>query len=143
MKQIDDTGRRWDEGLKEGWYAVTVEGKPEKYKAGKSYYRKWRFWLITEEKKITLILFPWEQRDLLLALGGKEEENEKISWDDDEVSGKQIEIKLSYQKCNDGKRRLKIEEAKAIGELTEPEGDFLDEEIEGTTEGGKEEDNLI
>ena len=78
----------------EGHYEFTVEKKPEKFKtpSGKATYRKWYFGTIFNGQKrtYTKLLFPWDSKDLLIALGGIVCEDGGIEWDDEEVVGKKF-----------------------------------------------------
>lgn len=78
----------------EGHYEFIVETKPEKFKtpSGKSTYRKWQFGTIVDGQKKTFKtpLFPWDSKDLLIALGGIVLENGEIEWDDEEIIGKKF-----------------------------------------------------
>jgi hypothetical protein len=95
----------------EGNYTFTVLGRPEKIRTAKTSYRKWKLG-ITEKKlvtnEITVFLFPWESKELLLAVGGKEEGNE-IVWDDEEVDQKTFDADLKHNsyKDNNGEDKIK------------------------------------
>jgi len=84
----------------EGHYEFTVERKPEKFKtpSGKATYRKWQFGTILngQKKTFTTALFPWDSKELLLALGGMELENGQIEWDDEEVIGKKFTAEIVH-----------------------------------------------
>lgn len=90
-----------------GGYDFTVEAKPEKFRtpSGKATYRKWRFGTFVNGEKRTFVkvLFPWESKDLLLALGGVEVENDEIEWDDDEVAGKRFTAEIAHEPDYNGK----------------------------------------
>lgn len=121
MKQIDDVGGKF-QMMEEGWYRVMVEDVPKKFKTGHSHYRKWKFRLTESNKSISITLFPWEQKDLLLALDGIEKDG-KIEWDDEEVVGKQIMIFLHSPEDKMGKKWQKIKDARKEEILYD---DFID-----------------
>jgi hypothetical protein len=75
----------------EGTYTFTVLSC-EKFRTVKSTYRKWKFQTTVdgELSQLWVNIFPWESKELLLALGGAEEEDKSITWDDEEVIGKKI-----------------------------------------------------
>lgn len=101
----------------EGNYEFTVEDKPEKFRteSGKSTYRKWK--LVTmidgELKKFTTVIFPWESKDLLIALGGQPipEDPEVIEIDYDLVEGKKFLADVIHEKDNNGVLRAKLRNA--------------------------------
>jgi len=99
----------------EGHYRFTVVGVPGKYKTGKSSYRKWKLSYNAGGgiiKMTTFILFPWDSKELLLAVGGKEASDGSIDWDDEEVARKEIEADVVWERCNDDKVRAKIKNVK-------------------------------
>lgn len=89
----------------EARYNFTVMGKPEKFRAGKTTYRKWI--LITEiagkRKEIHVNLFPWKSEELIIAVGGRKEGKDLV-WDDDKVDGQKFVADLKHEayKKNDG-----------------------------------------
>ena len=104
MLETTDTSSSFDL-IPEGRYKLKVLGKPAKYKTNKSTYRKWIFIASKDGikgTKITVILFPWESHDILLAIGGTQNPDnpKKVDWDDDEVDGRQFEADLSHAEYN-------------------------------------------
>ena len=114
--------------VEDGVYELTVMGKPGKFATAKSHYRLWKFGLVLEgkPKTITILLFPWESEELLLALGGRKEGKDTI-WDPDKVDKKRIKAEIVHEADNNNKMRMKIKRAKALKssskeeEETEPE----------------------
>lgn len=82
--------------LAEGHYHLTVEGKPEKVEQGKTHYRDWNF-ITREDKSVNIRLFPWEMKELLVALGFKLDPDQHVQWDDDKVDGKEIECDIVHE----------------------------------------------
>lgn len=84
----------------EGHYEFTVEKKPDKFKtpSGKATYRKWYFGTTIDgrHRRFVTALFPWDSRDLLLALGGVVCEDGEIEWDDEEVVGKKFRTEIVH-----------------------------------------------
>ncbi|MCA9409532.1 MAG: hypothetical protein KC733_12635 [Candidatus Omnitrophica bacterium] len=91
----------------EGHYVLTVLGVPEKRSSGKANYRIWKFHYIKAgfDAEMSIIMFPWKSKELLLAVGGKEVENEEVEWDDELVNGKQISCDLIHEEDKEGVMR--------------------------------------
>lgn len=73
-------------------YLFSVSEKPEKLEYSKTTARNWKLKASNVHGEylgtIQIRLFPWESKDLLLALGGKlNEGTEKVTWDDEKVEG--------------------------------------------------------
>ena len=98
------------QGIQPGRYTLQVLNRPEKKKTAKSSYRVWDLGIVEDKvvtSKFKVFMFPWESEGLLLALGGKKDGND-IVWDDEEVTGKQIDAdvkQVEYEK--DGEKRNK------------------------------------
>ena len=101
--------------VEDGVYELTVMGKPGKFATAKSHYRLWKFGLVLEgkPKTITILLFPWESEELLLALGGRKDGKDMV-WDPDKVDKKKIKAEIIHEKDREGKERMKIGRAKAL-----------------------------
>lgn len=98
--------------ISEGEHVFEIFEVSQKVNTPKSHYRTWK--LNTFEnggiKQIWVNLFPWQAKELLLALGYMEEEyineetgikSKKIIWDDEEVIRKKVSAVLSYEKDKD------------------------------------------
>lgn len=80
----------------EGRWEFEVSSKPEKVKAGKTTVRKWKFRVWADrERRLSITFFPWDSRELLLALGGKLE-GQDVIWDDDQVEGLKFKANLNH-----------------------------------------------
>jgi hypothetical protein len=114
MKESTDT--RKFENAPAGKYTFTVIGIPEKRKtsSGKSTFRIWKLKGINDEgiafNNISILMFPWDSKDMLIGVGGTPSESnpEIVDWDDDSVSDKQITAELYYEKDKDGKDMAKL-----------------------------------
>ena len=99
------------EMLPEGHYQFTIIAKPEKFKAGKTHYRRWQFAYITDDnqvKKTSFIIFPWESEELLLAVGGIKQQDGSVEWDDEKVEQRRIDTDVVHEEDNKGKTRAKL-----------------------------------
>lgn len=101
-----------------GTYDVTVLSRPKKLqsKNGKSTYRRWQFGTVIDDKMVEfeIFLFPWESEVLLLGLGFKME-GTIIDWDDEQVEGKELTIKIEHIPDKNGVPRAKITFAEERG----------------------------
>ena len=112
----ESTNTQQFEVVPEGRYKFTVIGVPEKRRtsSGKSTFRIWKLAGINEKKQafnnISILMFPWDSKDLLLALGGtlESEDSEIVEWDDEEVDGKNFTADLYYEKDKNGKDMAKL-----------------------------------
>ena len=98
--------------IPEGRYTLRVMGRPLKYETeGGHTYRKWKFGILennTIVKKFTCLFYAWES-DFLTALGGVKEKG-GITWDDETVDGRAMEVDLvhvRYKKKGDEEERIK------------------------------------
>ena len=125
--------------VEDGVYELTVVGKPGKFATAKSHYRLWKFGLVLEgkPKTITILLFPWESEELLLALGGKKDGKDTI-WDPDKVDKKRIKAEIVHEADNNNKMRMKIKRAKAL-----KSGSKTEEEEPAETTGGESTDEEV
>jgi len=94
----------------EGRYFFTVVDKPEKRRtsSGKSTYRIWVLRCRELGRNVRVLLFPWESKELLLAVGGEEISSENIDWDDETVSGKSFYADIVHEQDNNGNIREKL-----------------------------------
>lgn len=98
--------------IPEARYGFTVLEKPLKFKAGKTTYRKWKFICQFEDKRtkdIWINFFPWDSKDLLMALGGQiPDGGDDVEWDDDLVAGRQFSADLVHRtyKDRDGNEKI-------------------------------------
>lgn len=94
----------------EGHYFFTVDGKPEKRRSGtgKSTFRIWKLKCRELHRVISIILFPWDSKELLLALGGTEVMPDEIEWDDETVSGKSFFADVVHEEDNNGDTRERL-----------------------------------
>lgn len=110
MKEITNTGGKYPL-FPAGHYIFSVTGKPEKFKTSTGgTYRKWRFKTVDAEgtHEYTTVIFPWQSRELLIAVGG-EEQGDEVAWDDEAVEGKQIECDIEHKKDRNGIMRAIIQ----------------------------------
>jgi len=122
--------------VEDGVYELTVMGKPGKFATAKSHYRLWKFGLVYEgkPKTITILLFPWESEELLMALGGRKEGKDTV-WDPDKVDKKRIKAEIVHEAGNNNKMRMKIKRAKALKSGSKEEEETEPEESSKETTG--------
>lgn len=83
--------------INEGNYDLTVVGVPEKLN-DKANSRKWKFGVFLKGeivKEIFIFLPPWEAKELILAVGGKED-GDYVDWDDELVDGKCVNCDIKH-----------------------------------------------
>src|SRR3990167_4777538 len=110
--------------LAEGTYTFTVEKKPEKFRTEKSTYRKWFLSYLDEmggRRQFRKILFPWNSKDLLLALGGIEITPDEIEWDDTEVIGKIFKAIIVHRPDRQGTIREEFEKIQSLDAINDME----------------------
>lgn len=94
---------RTDKGFEyipDGRYTLEVTEIPEKIKTAKGSSRKWVFNASNESiynNKIYVYLMPWMSRELILALGGKEINENELEWDDEKVVGLLVEADVKTE----------------------------------------------
>lgn len=88
----------------EGHYRLTVLGTPLKKSTAKTSYRIWKFHYIKAgfDAEMSIVMFPWNSYDLLLAVGGEDEGGGVVKWDDENVNGQVIECDLIHEKDKNG-----------------------------------------
>ncbi len=105
----------------EGTYRLTVVGRPEKRRTsnGKNTFRIWKFKTTVSGTPVTIsiLMFPYESRELLLAVGGKEIRPNEIEWDDEFVDGKTIIADLVHEPDKTGQLREKLKNVRPEMEL--------------------------
>lgn len=101
----------------EGKRRFTVAGVPKKKKTDKGHtYYEWQFEcnMDGELRDLKLFFWPSEMKELLLAVGGKEDPEKKghITWEKEEVNGKSIEATIVHipQKKDPTKMDAKMKE---------------------------------
>lgn len=95
----------------EGHYHFTVDEKPEKRRSssGKSTFRIWKLKCQELHRVISIVLFPWDSKELLVALGGSEILPGEIEWDDETVLGKSFQADVVHEEdANGGDAREKL-----------------------------------
>ncbi|MBT9166901.1 MAG: hypothetical protein DDT19_00225 [Syntrophomonadaceae bacterium] len=129
-RQIDEV-EVWeaDSRIEEGTYIATVERTEKRKTASGKPFRIWVFWIPLEpegSRKVRVLLFPGESKELLLSVGGVEVQKNKIEWDDEEAVGRKIKAHFYYAKDRDGKVRLKIKDCEsAEDDIIELDDDFV------------------
>jgi hypothetical protein len=112
--------------LPEGKYLLTVQGCPEKRRtATGGTYRIWKFNAKSEtiEQALSVLMFPQDSYDLLIALGGVDVGKKTVEWDDEEVHGKRVIAEVYHESGSDGKDREKIRNIELYtGKNPEPDG---------------------
>ncbi|MBT9164943.1 MAG: hypothetical protein DDT23_00954 [candidate division WS2 bacterium] len=127
-KQIDEVWER-ESRIEEGTYIATVERTEKRKTPNGKPFRIWTFWIPLQpegSRRVRILLFPGESKELLLSLGGVEVQKNKIEWDDEEVIGRRIRAYFHYQKDNDGKERLKLKNCESAEDgIIELDDDFV------------------
>lgn len=101
--------------IPEARYGFKVLERPEKFRAGKTTYRKWKFKCKVNEDKtkdVWINFFPWESKDLLLAVGGQlADGSDEVDWDDEAVVGREFSADLRHRgyKDKDGNDKVGYE----------------------------------
>lgn len=116
VETVDTSGFRL---TPEGQYTLTVSEKPEKRRtfAGDKHFRIWRFTALESEqrRKISIVYFPWDSRELLLALGGEAlPGTTKVNFDYDTVKGKVIIADLVHEIDRHGVAREKLKNIQPV-----------------------------
>lgn len=92
--------------IPEGTYRFNVISVSDKFASGKSHYRDWGISYIDsmgELKRDRIRLYPWEavESGLLVAVGGIEQKDGSVDWDDDDVAGKSFVGEIYHETYND------------------------------------------
>lgn len=111
----------------EGQYILTVESVSEKFRANtekRTVYRKWKFKIIIDgvEKTLTKAFFPFNNYDLLIAVGGKETDK-GIEIDYDLVPGKVIKAELVHVEDRNGNMQHELQNIESYSTETELGGE--------------------
>lgn len=95
-------------------YNLTVLGVTQRIPTAKSHYREWTFATQDGVYQFTLRFYPWTSRELLLAVGGKAVDENNVEWNDETVTGVDIEAEVYYEpdKANPKKTYVRLRNIK-------------------------------
>jgi len=87
-----------------GRYKFVVDGVPEKFAVGNTYFRKWKFALeyAGDIRKVRMPLFASEYQNIILACGIGNVQGKTVEWNDEDADGCCFYANLFYVKTNRG-----------------------------------------